>query len=251
MINRSVARSISIVRHNPSAILLLVQLLAVIGYPFLGNNTGGRLGLAVISLVALAIATWSVYHSPAVTYFAILTGAPALVFAILEVFNPDNIFFSLLSAIFHALFYFYASYAMIRYVMADSKISADEIFSTIAAFTVILWAFAYLFLLVNIVLPNSYNQISTTSTPFFGALFLSFTTLTSVGLSDVYPTSDLGRAVFMIGELVGLFYMAFIVGRVVSLSILRIRETRQEERHVAEMKDKTSIDSKESKDLEI
>jgi hypothetical protein len=52
-------------------------------------------------------------------------------------------------------------------------------------------------------------------------LFLSFTTLTSTGLSDVVPITPHARAVLMIEQLAGLGYVALFVSRLVGLTISR------------------------------
>jgi hypothetical protein len=52
-------------------------------------------------------------------------------------------------------------------------------------------------------------------------LFLSFTTLTSTGLSDVTPVRAFARAVVMIEQLAGLAYVAVLVSRIVGLTVLR------------------------------
>jgi hypothetical protein len=55
-------------------------------------------------------------------------------------------------------------------------------------------------------------------------LFLSFTTLTSTGLSDVVPIKPFARSVSMIQQLVGLGYVAVLVSRVIGLTVLRRSE---------------------------
>ena len=52
-------------------------------------------------------------------------------------------------------------------------------------------------------------------------LFLSFTTLTSTGLSDVVPVTAHARAVSMIEQLAGVGYVALFVSRIVGLTISR------------------------------
>jgi hypothetical protein len=50
-------------------------------------------------------------------------------------------------------------------------------------------------------------------------LFLSFTNLSSTGLSDVVPITDQARAVVMIEQVSGLGYVALFVSRLVGLTI--------------------------------
>jgi hypothetical protein len=54
-------------------------------------------------------------------------------------------------------------------------------------------------------------------------LFLSFTNLTSTGLSDVTPIKPFARSLVMIEQLGGLAYVAMLVSRLVALTVLRGR----------------------------
>jgi hypothetical protein len=55
----------------------------------------------------------------------------------------------------------------------------------------------------------------------FELLFLSFTTLTSVGLSDVVPIGAHARSLVMVEQVAGVFYVALVVARMVGLTNLR------------------------------
>jgi hypothetical protein len=52
-------------------------------------------------------------------------------------------------------------------------------------------------------------------------LFLSFTNLTSVGLSDITPILSQARALVMIEQVVGLMYVALVISRIVGLTLQR------------------------------
>ncbi len=52
-------------------------------------------------------------------------------------------------------------------------------------------------------------------------LYLSFTTLSSTGLSDIVPVRPFARAVVMLEQLAGVGYVAMIVSRLVGLTIRR------------------------------
>ena len=49
-------------------------------------------------------------------------------------------------------------------------------------------------------------------------LFLSFTNLTSVGLSDIVPVLPHARAAVMIEQVAGLMYVALAISRIVGLT---------------------------------
>jgi hypothetical protein len=52
-------------------------------------------------------------------------------------------------------------------------------------------------------------------------LFLSFTTLSSTGLSDIVPVTAHARSAVMLEQVAGVFYVAMVVTRLVSLRIAR------------------------------
>ncbi len=52
-------------------------------------------------------------------------------------------------------------------------------------------------------------------------LFLSFTTLSSTGLSDVVPIKAFARSLVMLEQVAGVGYIAMVVSRLVGLTVLR------------------------------
>jgi len=207
-------------------VLLVCQLLAVLLYPFLSDTWQGRAVLGVVGIVVVGLALWAVRRTPALNVVAFALGLPAVVFTVLDAGFPHNDAIGLTSALLHAPFYFYVSYAMIRYLYLDDHVTSDELYATGAAFTVVAWGFAYVFTAVQIIWPGSFATPGESSDPrgWFELLYLSFTTLTSVGLSDVSPTLAHARSVVMLEQLAGVMYIALVVARLVGLTITRRRE---------------------------
>jgi hypothetical protein len=52
-------------------------------------------------------------------------------------------------------------------------------------------------------------------------LFLSFTTLSGVGLGDIIPLLPIARALVMVEEFSGVMYIALVVSRLVALSVTK------------------------------
>ena len=97
-----------------------------------------------------------------------------------------------MSGLLHAPFYFYVSYAMLRYLFHDDEVTTDEYYATGAAFTVVAWGFTYLYAAVQVVWPDSYINADGSDRSWFELLYLSFSTLTSVGLSDIVAVGRAG-----------------------------------------------------------
>ena len=94
------------------------------------------------------------------------------------------------SSVLHAAFYFYAAYGLLRYMFNDRRVTTDELFATGATFTVLAWAFAYLYVATQVIWPGSFTAALEPEAPrtWIELLFLSFTKLSSTGLSDVVPS---------------------------------------------------------------
>ena len=212
-------------RAYPSGVLLAVQILGILLYPFMGASGLGHAVFSLFGLVVLVLAVLAVRQTPALNWVALLIGGPVVALTILEVVQDNNASVSLWSNIFHALFYFYTAYALIRYMFADSDVTPDEIFAVGAAFTVVAWGFAYVFAATQIIWPHSFTAAVSPDLPrtWMELLFLSVTTLTSTGLSDVVPVLSHARSFVMIEQIAGMLYLALVVARLVGLTIVRAR----------------------------
>ncbi|GAA4365537.1 ion channel [Nocardioides caricicola] len=207
---------------HPSAVLLGAQLVTVLAYPFLSKDFAGRAVIGVAQMCVVVLAVWAVRRTPSFTWVVGAVAVPAMAFTVLEAASPDTDWIVLTSALLHAPFYFYVSYSMIRYLFHDDQITTDELYATGAAFTVVAWGFAYLFAATQVVWAGSFiGNGGEGERTWFELLFLSFSTLTSVGLSDVIPVQEHARSVVMIEMVAGVFYVALVVARLVGLTVRR------------------------------
>lgn len=219
------------IRSTPSAVLLVVQLVGVLLYPFLTDlsigtwEAGGRSLLGLFGVGVLLLAVLAVRSTPALTRVAVVIGVPVVVLTVLEGFRPDDAAVVVTSSVLHAAFYFYTAYGLIRYMFHDNWVTRDELWATGAAFTVVAWGFAYVYLVVQAAWPGSFTAAvdPQSARTFFEMLFLSFTTLTSTGLSDIVPIEPHARSFVMIEQVAGMLYLAMVLGRVVGLTIARQR----------------------------
>lgn len=213
---------------HPSGVLLVVQLLGVLLYPFMAESVTGRSLLSLFALIVLVLAVRAVRATPAWTWAALLVGVPVFVLTILEAFQPENRTVLLWSSVMHAAFYFYTSYGLIRYMFNDRRVTPDELFATGATFTVVAWAFAYVYVATQILWPGSFTAAVDPGSDrsWMELLFLSFTTLTSTGLSDVMPILPHARSLVMIEQVAGLMYVALVISRIVGLTLYGERRDR-------------------------
>jgi hypothetical protein len=211
--------------RHPSAVLLAVQLLGVLVFPFMDESPVGRAALSLFALVALLLAVRAVRATPALTWVSVGLGVPVVLLTIWEAIDPGNGAVVFWSSALHAAFYAYTSLALIRYMFLDRVITVDELWATAATFTVVAWAFAYAFMAVQVVWPGSFTAVvdPAGARTWFELLFLSFTNLTSVGVSDIVPVLPQARSFVMIEQVCGLLYVALVISRIVGLTIAHER----------------------------
>jgi hypothetical protein len=212
---------LKLARREPSAILLAAQLAAVLLYPFMEDSDVGRalfslFGIAILGLVLLAVRS-----SPGLTWVALVLGIPAAVLLLIQAVTRSDDLLPYSSA-FEAVLYLYAGGALIAYMLEDHIITRDELFAVGATFTLVAWAFAYLYTVWQAIEPGSFTAAvdPQADRTWMELLFLSFTTLSSTGLGDVIPIKAFARALVMIEQIAGVAYIAMVVSRLVGLTVM-------------------------------
>ena len=217
----------------PCALLLFVQLGALLAYPFVETATlgdyreAGRAIFGLIGLLVLFLAVRAVRATPALTWVAVVLGGPVVLLTVAEAVWPDNDPIAFWSALLHALFYFYTGYGLLRYMFADNWVTRDELYATGATFTVVAWGFAYLYVAVQFIWPSSFTIYGETlpgTRSWYELLYLSITTMTSTGLSDIYAVTPHARSFVLLQQIAGMLYVALVVARLVGLTIARFRQ---------------------------
>ena len=213
---------VRLLRREPSAVLLTVQLAGVLLYPFMEGRAAGRALFSAFGILVLGLVVLAVRRSPLLTWVGIALGAPATVLLIVQAITGDDALLPYSSAL-EAVLYFYAAAALIAYMLADHRITRDELFAVGATFTLVAWAFAYVYVVCQAIAPHSFTAAvhPERDRSWMELLFLSFTTLSSTGLSDVVPVKVFARGVVMLEQLAGLGYVAIVVSRLVGLTLRR------------------------------
>lgn len=212
----------AVVRKQPSAVLVSLQLLAIGLLPWVEEHSWGRAVITGISLVAVTIGVWVVRSTPALTWLALLIGLPAYVLEVWSVIDMENVPVTFLAHFLLAIFYLYVAYGLVAYMFADNWVTKDELFAVASAFTVLLFAFAYLYVAIQTLAPGSFvGQGTAERLTFLELIYFSGANLTSVGLSDIVAVKSHARAVVTIEQLSGVLYVAMVISRLVALTVMR------------------------------
>ncbi|HBO54186.1 ion channel [Janibacter terrae] len=214
----------AVVRKQPSAVLVAIQLFAIILLPWVESEPWGRVVITSLSLFAVTFGIWVVRSTPALTWLALLIGFPAFVLEVWSVLEPADHVVGFTAHALLAVFYFYVAYGLVSYMFADTWVTKDELFAVGAAFTVLLFGFAYLFVAIQTLAPGSFTgHTGEGRKTFLELLYFSGANLTSVGLSDVGAVKPHARAAVIIEQLSGVLYVAMVISRLVALTVMRAR----------------------------
>lgn len=214
-------RWIVLARKHPSAWLLGVQLLGVLVYPTMEHMPAGRALFGAFGMAVLGLSVWVVRRSPLGMWLALVLAIPAVVFSIAGALLRQPAL-ATTAQVFESLLYFYTACSLIAYMLQDHKVSSDELFAAGATFTLLAWAFAFAYSVCQQLYPGSF--VATSQGDFRSwveLLYLSFSLLSGVGLSDVVPVHAQARALVMLEQFAGVMYVALVVSRLVGLTLYK------------------------------
>jgi Ion channel len=216
------SRALASLRRHPSGVLLAVQLLGLLLYPLMEGTGPGRAVFGAFGVLVLALALWVVVRSPTTNWIAALLAVPAVALTLLGSWAGDVRWLVWGQALESAL-YFYAAAGLIGYMLGDLRVTADELLAAGATFTLLAWAFAFAYSVCQAVAPGSFNAAVDpgSARTWMELLFLSFTTLSGVGLGDIVPITPWARALVMLEQFSGVMYIAVVVSRLIGLTIVR------------------------------
>jgi len=210
------------VRRHPSAILLVVQLVSILCYPLMENTDTGRALFGTFGVAVVSLVVWVINRGPMRSWFAWGLAVPAVVLSLCAnlVPMPGLLAFSHL---LESLLYFYAAVGLIFYMLGDHRVTNDELIAAATTFTLLAWGFAYAFSVCQAWSPGSFSGVGLAQHPrtWLELLFLSFSMLSGVGLSDITPVTPPARALSMLGMFCGVMYLAVVVSRLIALKVMR------------------------------
>ncbi len=211
-------------RRHPSALLLAVQLVGVLLYPAMEDTAAGRALFGVFGMLVLALALWVVNRSASINWIAWCMAVPAVALSLLSVWAqlPSLLVYA---HVLEGALYFYTAASLTAYMLKDHEVTRDELYAAGATFTLLAWAFAFSYSVCQQWYPDSFTAAVNPEQPrsWMELLFLSFSVLSSVGLSDIVPIRPQARALVMLESFAGVMYIALVVSRLIGLTVTRVR----------------------------
>jgi len=217
-----------LLEYHPSAFLLGAQLLQLLLFTVFNKNANQHTLISAFSVVILILVVWVIDRSSNLPWLKWWLFTPAFLLSIISAIIGPSVL-TAWSALTDAILYFFAVVSLIIYMMGDDQVTTDELFAICATYTLLAFGFAYLYMVCQFWVPNSFTSPIVGDRPlvFTEMLFISFTTLSSTGLSDISPASSWARTIMMLEQMSGGLYIAVVVSRLVGMTKRR-RAKKQE-----------------------
>jgi hypothetical protein len=220
-----------IVFRLPNFWLLISLLALVLLYPVLKDLPEGRAAVAAFDVVILILALRASHAGFGETWIGYALAAPAVLLQVIAAFDDNRDVYAA-SLIAGAIFHTFVVVNLLRYMLADSVMTLDELFAAANLYVLAAFIFAYLFTLIEFWYPASFimNEANNPDglIEFWELVYFSFTCLTSVGFGEITPNSDEVRSIVMIEQIAGVLYLALVISRLVTLQSRRVERRRDE-----------------------
>jgi len=204
--------------------LLIGLLLILIGWPaaheIFGHVEGLYVQIAFTGL--LVVGLWSFHKSRRWFIVGIVLAISSGIVAIVNALTPGDLLVFATMAILIA-FCLMSLLIALRQVLLDDDVDLNRLTGAICVYLLFGFMFGLIHILVAWLLPGSYAGIGSPEAEdqAVNYMYYSFVTLTTLGYGDVSPIRPLARAVAYIEAVVGVFYVAILVGTLVGLMLSR------------------------------
>jgi voltage-gated potassium channel len=121
----------------------------------------------------------------------------------------------------HLVFFVYVVIIMLRYVFSTQRVTVDMIFAALCTYLLIGLAWMFIYSCIELRLPGSFSSITANDyqTQMHEFLYYSFVTLSTLGYGDVTPLNEFAKPWAIIESIIGQFYLALVLARLVGLQI--------------------------------
>jgi hypothetical protein len=206
--------------------VLLISLLAFIGlYPLMLGEMAGRMAggliLAVIFVAGTITASDSRFHRTISVALAVVALGLQVAWLSTHRTTIEIIFVAMFAA-----FCLYTALVILRHVLAPGPVYAETVHAALSVYILLalFWAGAYALVEINspgafslgTPLPNAQVHLEGAYL-FADMLHLSIATLTSTGYGDITPVAPFARSLCQLEQLVGVFYIAVLISRLLGL----------------------------------
>jgi len=213
-----VSRRLGLRRFSTVQLLIVLALLFFF-FPFVEEVKGGELIVSILLSLVLLSAVLAVASRRRTLIVALLLAIPAVAGRWINHFRPDL----LPAAVFLVAGLGLVAFVVVnllRFVLRAPSVNVEVLCASISAYLMLglMWTIAYWLVAQVTSTALAFNtNAGRQSMNGFNAFCFSFITLSTVGYGDITPVSKVARMLAAMEAMTGLFYVAVLIARLVSL----------------------------------
>jgi hypothetical protein len=226
--------------HRPARLrvtgkaVLGVLLLSIIAAPFLVHTEAGVLIEGLIITTVLAAGVASLGGSRRTLVIAAALAVPAVAARWLNFAWPEWVP-SEVYLVLAVLAMAYVAWQFLRFIMLTKRVDSNVLCTGIASFLLVAMLWSFIYQLIALQVPGSFTFTFNPPPPGglkgMMAMYFSMVTLCTVGFGDIVPVSDIARMAAMLEGAAGVFFVAVMISRLVSLYTVEHQDQGAGERH--------------------
>jgi ion channel len=223
-------------RHRYTILLIFIVIMMAV----LPLIAGDELAIFSMKVALSVILLFGIYAGRRMRRDLIVGGVlgiPVLVGRWLPQYTTDIRMFLAID-ILTAVFLLYITIMILNQVLTASRVTADTIAGAVCAYFLIGLAWAFVYRAMFVINPHAFVfaagfahifENNTRSEPqLMNFAYYSFATLTTTGFGDITPALGISRAISVLEAVVGQFFLAILIARLVSLEIVHSASRTQE-----------------------
>lgn len=205
-------------------LLFLFLILTLALYPFAESNASSYTAFRLVGTAVILLSVYAVGFRRSLLIMALVLAVPRL-FQHFVYTHTDASLVSILSICLSFVFDVFVIVVMLRRVYLCDEPNAETIFGALSIYLLIGYTFASVYGMLATLQPRAFYLDPLTNTHSipnrFDFIFYSFGTQTALGASGIDPATSQARALTVIQSMLGIFYLAVLIARLMSAYRMR------------------------------
>lgn len=217
--------------HRRFLLLFLFLLASLALYPFAAGSNSFYVAFRFTGTAVILLSVYAVGIRRSIVVLALVLAVPRILQHVLEL-KADTGKLAVLSIILSFAFDVFIIVVMLRRVYLQDKPTSETIFGALSIYLLIGYSFASVYSMVATLQPHAFylspqlNDHTTANR--FDFIYYSFGTQTALGADGITAVSNQARSLTVIHSMLGIFYLAILIARLMSAYRARALDAQKE-----------------------